>query len=73
MGEVGVAVLRCSEDVGVEVYFPELDNIVYDNDVGVEVDDTVDGVREEVSEVDAGVVEWLIECAADGGGDFVLD
>lgn len=73
MGEVGVAVLRCSEDVGVQVYLPELDNIVYDNDVGVEVNDTVDGVREEVSEVDPGVVEWLIECAADGGGDFVLD
>lgn len=68
-----MAVFRCSEYVGVEVYFPELDNIVYDDDVGVEVDDTVDGVREEVGEVDAGVIEWLIKCAADGGGDFVFN
>nr|TKW05614.1 hypothetical protein SEVIR_7G187700v2 [Setaria viridis] len=59
-GEVGVAVLGRGEGgVGAEV--------------GVEVEDAGDGAREEVGEVDAGVVEGLVERAADGGGDLAPD
>lgn len=73
MAEVCVAVLGGSEDVGVEVDFPEFANVVDDYDVGVEVDNSDDGGGEEVGKVDAGVVEGLVQGAADGGGDKVVD
>lgn len=33
MGEVGVTVFGCSEDVGVEIDVPELYDVVYDYEV----------------------------------------
>lgn len=65
MGEVRVAILGCSEDMGIKVDFPELDDVVDDDEVGIKVYDAVDGDGEEVGEVDTGVVEWLVECTAD--------
>lgn len=73
MAEVGVAVFRRPEDVRIEVDFPEFCNVVDDNEIGVEVYNAGDGGGEEVGEVDAGVVEWLVEGAANGGGDEVVD
>lgn len=73
MGEISVAVLRCSEDMRIKIDFPELDDVVDDYEVGVKVYDALHGGGEEVREVDTGVVEWLVECAADGDGDFVSD
>lgn len=73
MGEVRVTVFRRPEDVGIEVDFPEFGNVVDDDEVGVEVYNAGDGGGEEVGEVDAGVVEWLVEGATDGGGDEVVD
>nr|TKW05613.1 hypothetical protein SEVIR_7G187700v2 [Setaria viridis] len=73
-GEVGVAVLGRGEGgVGAEVGGPEAGDVVDDEEVGVEVEDAGDGAREEVGEVDAGVVEGLVERAADGGGDLAPD
>lgn len=68
-----MAVLRGPEDVGPEVDVPEVGDVIDDDEVGVEVDHALDGGGEEVGEVDAGVVEGLVECAADGGGDFAAD
>jgi len=67
-GEVGVAVLGGGEGgVGAEVGGPETGDVVDHEEVGVEVEDAGDGARQEVREVDAGVVEGLVERAPDGG------
>jgi hypothetical protein len=73
-GEVGVAVLGGSEGgVGAEVGGPEAGDVVDHEEVGVEVEHAGDGARQEVREVDAGVVEGLVERAPDGGGDLAPD
>lgn len=64
MAEVCVAVFRRTEDVRIEVDSPELSNVVDDDEVGVEVYNAGNGGRDEVGEVDAGVIEWLVEGAA---------
>ncbi|KAI3412300.1 Hexosyltransferase [Psidium guajava] len=74
LGEVGVAVLGGPDDAGAaERGLPEVADIVYDDEVRVEVDDPVDAGVEDVAEVVAGVVEWVLEGLADGGGDQVND
>ncbi|BAS90211.1 Os04g0530801, partial [Oryza sativa Japonica Group] len=73
-GEVGVAILGGGEGgVGAEVGGPEAGDVVDDEEVGVEVEDAGHRAREEVGEVDARVIEGLVEGAADGGGDLAAD
>lgn len=72
-GEVGVAVFRGSEDVGIEVDSPELLHVVHDDEVGIEVDNAGNSGGEEIGEVDARVIERLVERSADGGGDEVAN
>ncbi|KAJ8621197.1 hypothetical protein MRB53_029726 [Persea americana] len=72
-GEIGMAVLGRPEDMGAEIYRPELGHVVYDDEIRVEVDDPSDPRWEEIREVDPSVVEGLIEGSANGGGDLALD
>lgn len=72
--EVGVAVLWGGEDGGgAEGGGGELGNVVYQDEVGVEVDDASYAEGEEVGEVAAGVVEGAVEGGADGDGDEAGD
>lgn len=73
VGEVSVTILWCSENARAEIDLPELRDVVDDDEIGVEVDDSSDGGREEIGEVDPGVVERLVEGAADGIGDLSAD
>lgn len=68
-----MTILRRAEDVVVERDCEEVCDVVDDDEVGIEVDDSVDGEREEIGEVDAGVVERLVKGAANRGGDLVAD
>lgn len=68
-----MAVLGSTENVMAEIRGPELSDVVDDDEIGVEVDDAADGAREEIGEVDASVVERLIESPANGGGDLAAD
>jgi hypothetical protein len=73
-GEVGVAVLGRGEGgVGAKVGGPEAGDVVDDEEVRVEVEHAGDGARQEVGEVDSGIVEGLVEGTADGGGDLAAD
>ncbi|KAF7007211.1 hypothetical protein CFC21_022166 [Triticum aestivum] len=76
LGEVGVAVLGRRHHVaaaGVEVHGPELPDVVDDHHVGVEVDDPAHGAGQRVGEVDASVVERLVQRVAHGAGDAAAD
>lgn len=68
-----MAVLGGTEDVGFEVDGPEIGYVVDHDEVGIEVDYAIDGNGDEVGEVDAGVVQGLVEGAPDGGRDFVFN
>lgn len=56
-----------------EIDFPELGDVIDDDEVRVEVYNAVDGGGKEVGEVNAGVIQGLVEGGADGGGDEVVD
>lgn len=59
--------------MGGEIDLPELGDVIDDDEVRVEVYNAVDGGWKEVGEVNAGVIQGLVEGAADGGGDEVVD
>ncbi|KAL4320059.1 hypothetical protein GQ457_18G021260 [Hibiscus cannabinus] len=62
LGEVGVAVLRCADDSGVcQGCVPEFDNVVDDDQVRVEINDSLDAVVQYVAEVVPGVVERVLQ------------
>lgn len=56
-----------------QVNAPELSNVVHHDQVRVEVDDAADVGRDEVSEVDPGVVEGLVKGPPDGVADLPPD
>ncbi|KAF1889975.1 hypothetical protein Lal_00025305 [Lupinus albus] len=65
--EVSVAIFRSAENVRTEIDLPEF------RDIGVEVEDSSDGGRKEIGEVDPCVVKWLIECTPNGVGIEVVE
>lgn len=53
----------------VHIGAPQLGDVVDHDEVGVEVDEALDLVGEDVGEVDSCVVERLVQSLADGLGD----
>ena len=65
-GEIGVAILRRGEDGG----FPKWDssefgNIIDEDQIGVQINNALDTVGNQQSQVVASVIEWRIEGGAD--------
>lgn len=73
VGEVGVAVLGSTQDMCTQVDTPQLRHVIYYDEIGIEVDNATNGGGQEIGEVDPGIVQWLIESSAYGGGDLALD
>lgn len=68
--EVSIAVLGGGQHGRVgEVSCGEFGDVVDEDEVGIEVDDTGDAEGEDGGEVGAGVVEGAVEGGANGGGD----
>lgn len=73
VGEICMAVFGGTKNMRGEIDLPELGDVIDDDEVRVEVYNAVDGGWKEVGEVNAGVIQGLVEGAADGGGDEVVD
>jgi len=73
VAEVGVAVLGRRHHVPREVDGRQRPDVVHHDHVGVEVGDPAHVRRERVGEVDARVVERLVQLLPDGPGDAVAD
>lgn len=56
--------------MGIKVDSPKIFNVVDYDQIGIEVDNAVDGGGEEFREVEAGVIQWLVEGSSYGGGYF---
>ncbi|RYR01763.1 hypothetical protein Ahy_B06g080626 [Arachis hypogaea] len=70
LAEVGVAVFGCSDGPGAQAGAPELGYVDDDNQIGIEVDDSVDASFEKVSEVanDIGIEVVYLEVQLREGG-----
>lgn len=68
-----MAVLGGRQHLALQVDPPELCDVVDHNEVGVEVYYAFHGVRYQVGQVDAGIVQRLVEGLPDGPGYFPLD
>ena len=67
--EIGVAVLRGSEDSVVKRSVGEVSDVVDEDYIGIEIDNTANTEGEEVSQVATSIVQRTIQGRADGGGD----
>ncbi|KAJ0963430.1 hypothetical protein J5N97_028552 [Dioscorea zingiberensis] len=65
-----MGVLGGAENTLAKVGGLKLRDIIDDHEARVEVDDVADKAREEVDEIGADVVEWLVKGAVNGGGDL---
>lgn len=74
LGEVCMAILRCSDDpILLQGDVPELLNVVDDNDVGIEVNDAIYIRVEDIAEIVSGIVQRVLECDPDRRRDQIYD
>ena len=67
--EIRVAVLRSSDYPRTQTRFPELGDVVDDDEIRIQVYDPVNAILEKLREVVSGVIQRLLEGLSHGGRD----
>lgn len=55
-----MAIFRCGNYLAFQVNLPEFGNVIDDDEIRVQVNDAVNIARDDISEVDSGVIEGLV-------------
>lgn len=68
-----MAILGGAKDCRIEVDGPELGDVIYNNEVRIQVNHPGELVREQIREINPGVIQRLVECAPNRYGYLVPD